>query len=73
MIPIHHILRCHALFSRPQSNRHPMLIASANEQHLFTTQTLNPRVNVGWNIYTGQMPNMNGAIGIRKCCGNGNF
>src|SRR5689334_4994191 len=48
-----------------------MLIASADEHHVFADSTEVSNVNVGGNIGPGQMPDVFGTVGVGKSRGNG--
>ena len=64
VVAVYHILRCNALFSRPQGDGHAMLVAASDKHHVLLLQAQVSHIDVGWYIDTSQMTDMHATIGI---------
>ena len=73
VVAIHHFLRSDAFFSGSQCDWNAMLIAAAYEQHFFTGIAHVTHVSICRQINSGNVPDVNRSIGIRKRSGNGGF
>ena len=62
MVAVHHLLDCDSLLAGTDGNRHTMLIRASDEQYVPTFQTQIAHINVGGNIDTCQMANMNRTV-----------
>ena len=70
MIAVHDVLRGHALILSLDSDGHTMLVATADHSHLAAIQTHITRINIGGNIYAGQMSDVDRPVGVWKGCGD---
>ena len=66
VVAVDHILRGDALLAGTDGDGHTVLVASADEHHVFFLQAKVAHVDVGRHIYTGQMAYVNTAVGIGK-------
>ena len=64
MIAVADVLRRDALLSGAYGDGHAVLVAAADEDNVLFLQTQIAYINVGRNIYTGQMADVNTAVGI---------
>jgi hypothetical protein len=48
-----------------------MLVGTTYKYYIFTPQAQVAGVNIGWQVAPRQVTNMDGAIGIYKCSGDG--
>ena len=70
MILVHNILRRTTLTFRSDSNRHTMLITSANIKDILTTHSEIPDIDISRHINTGKMTYVHRAVRIRQRTGN---
>ncbi len=68
VIPVDYILWRNTLFFSFDGDRHSMLVAAADKEHFFSFETQVTRIDVGGNIYTGKMSDMNRTVGIGESC-----
>ncbi len=66
MIFIDHFLGRNSFLFRLQCNGYPMFIAAADKRYILALQPLITRINICRNVNARQMPDVDGAIGIRK-------
>ncbi len=64
MITVHYILGGDTLLAGLDGDRHPMLVTAAYEQHLLSLEAEISRIDVGGNIDSGQMADMNRPVGV---------
>ena len=69
VIFVNYVLRSAALLTRFDGDRHSVLVASADIQHFFTPHPEVAYIDVGRDIYSGQVSDMNRAVGIRQRAG----
>ena len=65
MITVYNILRCHTLGACLKSDRHTMLVATADKKHFAPIAAQITGVNVGGNIHSGKVTDMHWTVGIR--------
>ena len=70
MIAVADILRCNALFLGTQGDRHTVLITTANEDHFLLLESQIAHIDVGRNVHSCQMSNVNATVCIRQCSGH---
>ena len=70
MITVHDILRGHSFGLRLNRDRHAMLVATADHDHIFAFQPQIPGINICRDIYSRQVTYMHRAVGIRQSGGN---
>ena len=70
IISIHHLFWCDAGFIGSQRYRHPMIICTTDMQNVMALKALVSNVNIAGEVRTGDMAEMQLAIGIRQCIGN---
>jgi hypothetical protein len=71
MVLINDVLRRYTLLQRLDRDRHSVFVGTANEYHIFTGHPQEPDVNICGDIDPGQVPDVDGAIGVRKRRGDG--
>jgi hypothetical protein len=69
VVAIHYLLGGDSLFASSDSDRHSMLIATSYKEYVFALEAQVAHVDVGWDIYARQVPDMYWAVGIRQGCG----
>ena len=70
VIPVHDVLWGYAFLARLNGDGHAMLVGAADEKNFFAVVAQIAGVNVGRNIDTGKVADVNGSIGIRKSGSN---
>ena len=70
MVPVDDILRTHPLTTCLQGYGNAMLIRSADMDNVLSAQPLVTGINIGRHIHTGQVTQVEGAVGIGECRGN---
>ena len=69
VITVHDILRGHSFDLRLNRDRHAMLVATADHDHIFAFQPQIPGINICRDIYSRQVTYMHRAVGIRQSGG----
>ncbi len=64
MIAVDHFLRGNAFFAGFDSDRHAVLIRSADEKDFLAFRPEITHINIGRDIDSCQVPDMDGAVGI---------
>ena len=67
VITVNNILRGDTFLAGTDGDRYSMLIATANEDHIFLLQAQVSDIDVCRHIYASQMTDMNTTVGIGKC------
>ena len=67
VITVNDILRGHALAPCLDRNGHSVFVAASYHHHLFSLEPKISYIDVGRYIYSGQMPDVYGAVRIRQC------
>ena len=70
VIAVYYILWGHTLGTCLEGDGHAMLVAAADKQHVATGKAHIARINICRDIYSGQVADMHGAVGIGKGRGN---
>jgi len=70
MLFVDHILRSDALVPGFQRDGHPVFVGTADETNFLPLQAKIPGINIGGNVYAGQVPDVDRAVGIRQCGGD---
>ena len=70
VITVHDVLRGHPFGLRLNRDRHAMLVATADHDHIFAFQPQIPGINICRDIYSRQVTYMHRAVGIRQSGGN---
>jgi len=71
MVGIDNFFGANALLSGAQGNGSTVFVGTANKRNILIVQTLVSSKNIGGQISTGQMPNVQRAIGVRQGRRNG--
>jgi len=71
VIFIHHLLRCNSFFFCFDGDGYAMFIASADKKYILAFGAQIANIDIGRNIYTGKVSDMNRPISIRQGRGNG--
>jgi hypothetical protein len=71
MIPVHHFLGSDPLLTRLDGDGYAMLIGAADVGHVFSQGSEVAYINIGRNIATRQVTNVQGSIGIGERGGDG--
>ena len=67
---VHDVLRAAALLACLDGNGHSVLIAAAHIQHILPAESEISHINISRHIYSGKMPDMHRAVGIRQRAGH---
>ena len=71
VVTVHDILRGYAFFAGLKGNGHAVLVGAAEEKHLFSVVAEVAGIDVGRDVNTGQVTDMDGAVGVRQRGGDG--
>ena len=66
---VHNFLRAYPFIPGFQGDRHPVLIRSADGDHISSPLSEVSNINIRRDIYPGQVPQVNGSVGIGQCRG----
>ncbi len=70
MVAVYDILRSDALLAGLQGDGYSMLVAAAYHDGILAAQAQEAGIDVGGYIYSGEMADMNGTIGIGQSRGD---
>lgn len=70
MIAVADILRCNPFFFGTNGDGHSVLVATADEDHVLLLQAKIAHIDVGRNIYPGEVSDVHTAVGIGQCGGD---
>ncbi len=70
MVAVNYILRGHALLTGLYGDGHTVLVTASDHDYIFAFEAQIAYVNIGRDIYAGEVSDMHRTVGIRESCGN---
>lgn len=70
MVAVDYILGSDAFLACLDGDGHTVFVASSHHHDVFSAQTHIARIDVGWYVYSGEMADMDGTVGVGESRGD---